>query len=219
MDATRRDKGATSGFGYAAVEAALARVFERITPAERGSLRGKLQHFRRLRFGPSGRPGPGLPISYSQEDVDRWLLALQLEEFLFDPVQAVELIKRHWGAAEPKRKSIPINLRETLSYQIGAARAAADREHILVLIAFWRKGSPTIGFADGTVKASNMIFAGGDQDPRPVGVTFFDLTARLKKLDEALDEAQKPKPKPKLTDFAKQIVNMGRRLRGEEEIP
>jgi hypothetical protein len=80
------------GYTYAAVEAALAKVF---VTAQKGALRGRIQNLRRLGL-PSGGPGRGKTISYTDARVCAWLIALELEEFGVDPALAVRMIKTRW---------------------------------------------------------------------------------------------------------------------------
>src|SRR3974377_1126262 len=83
-------------YDYAGVERALAAVFGVDSAGQRGWLRGRIQNFRRLGLTPEG-PGKGKTIAYSVEDVDRWLIGLELMHFHFDPSLIVEFLNRTWS--------------------------------------------------------------------------------------------------------------------------
>lgn len=82
-------------FGYAQVERALARVFGMPPEVQTGMLRGRLIHLRRLGFGPRGE-GRGTRISYDRAAVERWLIALKLEDVGVDPMVVISLIEGTW---------------------------------------------------------------------------------------------------------------------------
>lgn len=84
------DRAAT--YGYAAVEAALARVFlensKNIAP-----LRGRLKAFQRAGLTPES-PGRGRVIRYTIANIYDWALALALADFGLPPESIIPFIKQ-----------------------------------------------------------------------------------------------------------------------------
>jgi hypothetical protein len=81
-----------SGFSYAMVESALARVFGADAMAQKRVFRGRLQHLRRLGL-PSGGRGRGKAITYTKANIYELGFCLQLEQLGVDPSLAVDLLK------------------------------------------------------------------------------------------------------------------------------
>ena len=121
-------------YPYAHVEAALAATFGVDVTGKVGWLRGRIQHLRRLGLTPPG-PGKGATIRYRLDDVDRWLLALELEHFRIDPTVAVAAVKNNWKG--------PGMLRDL----VAEARASRDSvDDVLMTVDFGPLASvPTIG--------------------------------------------------------------------------
>ena len=90
----RRPSPATATFGYARVESILAKVFD-AEDAQRGAFRGRLKHFRKLGI-PEENPGKGSRLQYSESDLFRLLVALELSEFNIDPNLIVRIVHDHW---------------------------------------------------------------------------------------------------------------------------
>jgi hypothetical protein len=79
-----------SGFSYAVVETALAKVFGADAMAQKRAFRGRLQHLRRLGL-PSG-PGRGKAISYAKTNIYELGFCLECEELGIIPTLAVNLL-------------------------------------------------------------------------------------------------------------------------------
>jgi hypothetical protein len=80
-----------SGFSYAVVEAALAKVFGADAMAQKRAFRGRLQHLRRLGL-PSGGPGRGKAIAYAKANIYELGFCLECEELGIIPTLAVNLL-------------------------------------------------------------------------------------------------------------------------------
>jgi hypothetical protein len=160
-------------YPYAAVETALADVFDVDPAAQRGWLRGRIQHLRRLGLTPEG-PGKGKSIAYSGEDVDKWLLALELAHFRIDPVMAVASIKKEWdGGATPLRKMIA---------EARASQRSADDVIIVVTFAALSQEPVT-----GRMRIRGFsAFSDWLNDLEARRASVFNLSARLRALDRAL---------------------------------
>jgi hypothetical protein len=190
-------------YGYAAVETALALVFRVDAAGQRGWFRARIQNFRRLGLTPAG-PGKGKTISYSLEDIDRWLIALEMEHFV-NPVVTVNLVKTAWDRDDDPLRDL-----------VKAARAAqrADDE-ILVTVEFrlFSSTEPILGVS--TMKGLGSLGRWlRDYRDGPRRSALFNLSSRLHALDEALVEAAKSEPPPP-TGRAKAIPDAGKRRRGE----
>jgi hypothetical protein len=83
-----------SGFSYAVVETALAKVFGADAMAQKGAFRGRLQHLRRLGL-PSGGVGRGKTITYTKANIYELGFCLECEELGIIPTLAVNLLERH----------------------------------------------------------------------------------------------------------------------------
>ena len=73
-----------------------------------------IQHLRRLGLTPEG-PGKGKTIAYDGEDVDKWLLALELAHFQIDPVMAMSHGSRKGGTGAQRRFAKSLRRRERAS--------------------------------------------------------------------------------------------------------
>jgi len=82
-------------FGYARVEAALARIY-RAEDVQQTTFRARLKHFRKLGV-PSDNPGKGAHLAYTMRDVFQLMVCLELTEFGIAPGLIVKIVKRHWA--------------------------------------------------------------------------------------------------------------------------
>jgi hypothetical protein len=80
-----------SGFSYAVVETALAKIFGADATVQKRAFRGRLQHLRRLGL-PSG-PGRGKAIAYTKTNIYELGFCLECEELGIIPTLAVNLLK------------------------------------------------------------------------------------------------------------------------------
>ena len=85
-----------SGFSYAVVETALAKVFGADGMAQERAFRGRLQHLRRLGL-PSGGVGRGKAITYTKANIYELGFCLECEELGVPPAIAVHLLERQHG--------------------------------------------------------------------------------------------------------------------------
>jgi hypothetical protein len=169
-------------YSYATVEAALATVFHAGVTAQKGALRGRIKHLQRLGL-PSKGPGKGKRISYSDAAVHAWLIALELEEFGIDPALAVQMIKGRW---------------KDLSRFIREARSPEQHHDIVLIVrpyfmsASWTF-SPEVGqeifgsFEAGIRETEAFLKFLANEGVR---ACVFNLTARLRSLDKALQSVR-----------------------------
>jgi hypothetical protein len=85
-----------SGFSYAVVETALAKVFGADAMAQKRAFRGRLQHLRRLGL-PSGARGRGKAITYAKANIYELGFCLECEELGIIPTIAMGLLESHHG--------------------------------------------------------------------------------------------------------------------------
>jgi hypothetical protein len=189
---------------YSRIEKALARVYGADEAARVGQLRGWIQNLRKQGLSPKG-PGSGRMIPYTRDDVDKWLIGLELELFDADPSTAVEFVNNHWGA---------------LSALVKEARASRRREDDVLLTVRFDSMAKTpspldVGYVTLRGFSSFGYWLADDRD-EPRRASVFNLSARLRALDRALAEASKQEEaKPKLSRKAKPIVAVDKRRRGE----
>lgn len=187
----------TDTYSYAAVETALARVFGADASAQKGAFRGRIKHLQRLGLL-SETPGKGRKIAYTDAQVCAWLIALELEEFGIDPALAVRMIT---GWVGPDQESEA--WKQYLPAVISAARSSqgGDDDTFLMVEPFfmsagWR-GDPKFdpaNFRDvriGEIKEFLDLYLSRPKQRACI----FNLSARLRNLDEELEAAQKAESK------------------------
>jgi hypothetical protein len=110
--------------GYAEVEAILAGLFAADDKAQKGPLRGRLQHMRRLRLplGDDLHQGRGRHAAYQVPDVWQLAFALELQEFGLDPSLIAAIIRQHWD-----KTVLPAFERAEAAIREGAAEKSGDR--------------------------------------------------------------------------------------------
>ena len=79
-------------FSYKQIEPVLAQVLG-VRPENLASLAARIMHLKRLGLTPT-KPGRGVPIAYSRQDLLRWSLFLQLERTSLAPAAARNLGER-----------------------------------------------------------------------------------------------------------------------------
>ncbi len=221
MDRNRAQNPANAHYSYGQVESALAAVFGIDAAGQRGWLRGRLQHVRRLGLV-AASPGRGRSIEYTRDDADKWLVAIELEHFNLgvDPTKVVELIKRRWAAPARKRSGTEAFQRgeASLSDLVAQARASRDSENdVIVTVRFGPMSAvPVVGYTTVKGIAGFGHWLGGDPlDPAPRRANVFNLSARLRALDFALADATKPQTtEPVISETAQSILDMGEVRRG-----
>jgi hypothetical protein len=168
-----------NGHALGTVLGDMAEAAEMFATARTGAFRGLIQNLRRLGL-PEDGPGRGKAIAYGQDDVDAWLLALQFERFGVPPAGAVKSVKGQW---------------KRLSNFIKKARVAKHGDIVLVVETDFLSPRWTPGL-DASITGSFEV--------RPTGIEsfldfldrggcgcIFNLSARLRALDTALEAAQK----------------------------
>ncbi len=172
--ATRAPAAVT--YSYASVERALARVFDVDEIAQRGWFRARLQNYRRLGLR-AARPGKGKTVAYTFTDIAEWLLGLELAHLRVDPTFAVDVLNDNRA-----------QLREVIKH---AAAAKTKPDEVFISVRLRRiSDPPEIGTT--TLRGMNSFgqwLSDSDDGARRAGI--FNLTARLRALDAALD-AEKP---------------------------
>jgi hypothetical protein len=216
---TKNSVSQVAGFlKYAVIERALGTVFAVDGAGQRAWLRARIQHLRRLGLIPES-PGKGRVIRYTQQDADKWLVALELAHMGADPKMIVHLIKRTWDPPNRKRSAAEAVARgeafiRDLVEEARASSRIEDDVFLTVKFAGDMSAEPFMGYT--TFRGSQSFFSWlADHNQR---AAVFDLSKRLRDFDAALDKAKEPAPQPKLTGLARDIVNAGRRRRGEPEL-
>jgi hypothetical protein len=223
MGRNQPQASADAPYSYGQIEHALAQVFGIDAAGQKGWLRGRLQHVRRLGLV-ADSPGRGRTIDYALDDADKWLVAIELEHFGqlgADPTKVVELIKRVWNPPARKRSASEAVARGEASLRdlVAVARASRRRDTDLILtVRFEAMATPAKVF--GYVTASGMPsligwLAGDRVDPTPRRASIFNLSERLRQFDKALAEAVKLQAEAPISDTAQQILDMGAVARGQ----
>jgi hypothetical protein len=169
--------GSMSGkprYPYWIVESALAQTFGIEPQQQKGAFRARITHLRRLGLGPEG-PGKGQAIAYSREDIDRWLIALELEHFGIDPTQVVDLFAR---------------LGIVIKHYSKEARASKQpNDDIIMFVEFGPFGSPPqIGISKvGDRQRMDKWLLRSERDGVALRVAFFGISARLRSIDKLMD--------------------------------
>jgi len=189
-------------YTYQIVETALARVFGANEEAQRGIFRARLKHLQRSGL-PSEAPGKGQRISYTDEQVCDWLVALQVAELGIDPVLVVALINGEVGP----RQEVKVRRRKLTSIIQKAWKNAGkdsgkstsrDDDTILVLIpklmsSRWTgSDTPAIFYAEElqVLKATRNL---DDFLAQGLCVSAFNLSARPRALGKELNQLTKEK--------------------------
>lgn len=87
-------KFVAKAYPYARIEAAFALVFN-VPPERIKHLRGRIKHLAVLGL-PEAKPGKGARVTYGFDIMNRWLMALALEDLGVPPKVAVKAIKGYW---------------------------------------------------------------------------------------------------------------------------
>jgi len=203
-------------YAYADVERALAEVFGVDAEGRRGWLRGRLTNFRRFGLSPAG-PGKGRTIAYDLEDVEKWLIGLELMHFRFDPTLIVEFINRTWSRPDGKRTAAEAFDRgEAALHDLVSVARAGELPDVLITIRFEAMSlAPVIGYTTLRGVKAFARWLSGEEFPSgaPRRAAIFNLSDRLRRLDRALAA---PPPPPLPGGVAGFILKAGRRGRGEE---
>jgi hypothetical protein len=183
-------------YSYAAVSRALAQLFGAHSPAvQKGAFRGRLQHLRRLGL-PETTPGRGKAAPYTELQIYKMMIALQLEEAGVDPKWAAALA--YWHTAGP-RQTIRVRERQLAEIIHRALNSpGGDSDVVLMLVAnlmssAWADNVPPAVFRDetlGSLKASGNLESILAMGP---GVYAFNLSRRLRELHFALEAIQPEK--------------------------
>jgi hypothetical protein len=177
-----------ASYGYAHVEAAIARVFG-LEEAD-GRLKGRIQHMRRLGLTP---PSDGGPVAYDSSDwPDQWIIGLELEYAGLDPTTVVRFVQGNWRRhrdLQAAKDAVEANT-GSLTDLVDVARAAHGKsgvDRIMLTVTFTgTSNEPEIGyFFAGTHGSGSFAQRLCDEDePRRAAV--IPLTTRLRQLDREL---------------------------------
>jgi hypothetical protein len=151
------------GYSYAVVEQAFATVFG----MRRAILHGRIAHLRRLGLALE-YPGKGKRITYENDTIDLWYLALVLAHLRMDPILVVEIVNAN---------------RDQLRRIFALARKARRPEdHIIIMLDF-----------SVALDQLPQISYGRASESMPWRDLFavFDLSSRLKILADALVQDEK----------------------------
>ena len=204
------------GYQFATVKAALVAAFG-IVEAEKPRFFARLEHLRRIGAMGERHPGKGTKLDYDRDQIDRLLFVVQLSRFSIEPVVTVALIEKYWAPRRRQDAETAVERGEhSISQLFETARkwAGDPQTHLCVSVKIDDFVStaklPEIGCFNRKNLEGFYGWLGQDQNSASV----FDLSARLRRLDEAL---AKPivSPKPKPTGLAAKILRAGKKARGE----
>jgi len=187
-----------TGYSYAAVETALARVFQIDAAGQVGWLRGRIQHLRRLGLTPPANRGP---VAYTDDWVARWLLALRLENLGLNPVAIVGFITDNW-----ERKpgdELPVESLLDVVAKARKARKPDDTEDVWLTVVFdFRPGKrefPRIGniqpYRKAHLKQNNAQGFFNHSRANAVDQVAIPLSEILRRLDVELNVAAQERAK------------------------
>lgn len=172
-----------SGYGYAAVESALAQVFGVDQNGQHGWLRGRIKHLQKLGLQPKG-PGKGRTISYRLEDIEKWLIAIEMEHFGIDPTRVVDFIQESWKRPRQRR---PLGLGNAIqSGKASLAELAAEARVRDIILAIKFRGMsemPEVAGYDQMISLRHWL---SQDDSTPRRTSVFNLSIRMRSLDRAL---------------------------------
>jgi hypothetical protein len=208
------------GYQFAEVKAALVQAFG-ITPDREARFFARLEHLRRVGAMGDERPGKGTKLSYTADQIDRLLFVVQLSRFSIEPVVAVALIDKHWSPPRRRDAETAVTRGEhSISELFEVARKWGSNRltHICLRVEIGddfisTTKLPEIGYFTGHPKGLEGFYRwlGDNQNSGSV----FDLSAKLKLLDNALAEAAKPETKAPISETTQQMIDMGKVRRGE----
>ncbi len=164
---------------YSVIERALAILFGADETAQRGWLRGRIQNLRKLGLAPPS-PGAGRAIGYTQDDADKWLIAIEFGLLHVDPSTSISFIQEHWNdlekVIEKARRSKHHETDVVLTMRINPVMSKTPE--------IWRT----------TIKGLDTV--GHSLRDQLTGFSIFNLSALVRAFDRALVEAAKPNPPP-----------------------
>jgi hypothetical protein len=225
MPATKVQERAQS-VSYDEVERAIALALGVEDRARRapGWLRGRIQHARKLDFGP--KSGRGQVVDYSDgEWATKWLIALELGILAASPMTVVNFIRKNWTRHRDLSEAREAVYRNegSLTDLVDVARAAKRAtENIMLTVTYGDPSRiPEIGYFWANEKAA-VGFASWLCDPhdgKPRRAAVVPLSTRLCALDHALVQVASgdlDRPRAPKDPLARAISRAARRARGEE---
>jgi hypothetical protein len=208
------------GYHFAAVKAALVTAFG-IAPDREARFFARLEHLRRVGVMGDERPGKGSKLSYSADQVDRLLFVAQLSRFSIEPVVAFELIETKWPPPRRRDAEVAVTRGEHSIcelFEVARKWGTNPLTHICMRVEIGddfisTANLPEIGYFTGKRESLDGLYGwlGKDQNSGSV----FDLSAKLKLLDDALAETAKAETKTQISETAQRIVDVGKVRRGE----
>ncbi len=181
-------------YAYGQIEAAVGAAVGVDPDGQKGWLRARITHLRKLGLGRagSGRRG-GLPLAYSREDADKWLVSLEIQACGVDPVTAAAFIKARWDPPKSRDASKAVDRGEaSISELVEVARKSQRRDADVVMTVqtnqfVSRDRLPDVGCFVGSKKGLESFYYWLGQGPHRACA--FNLSARLRALDVALESA------------------------------
>lgn len=85
-------------FTYAEVETILASLHRADAATQKGALRGRLKHFKKLGIPLGINPGKGARIAYTIDTIWEWSFCLSLSQAGLDPTVIATILKYNWTA-------------------------------------------------------------------------------------------------------------------------
>ncbi len=82
-------------FTYQQVEAAILRSYG-WTDVARKALGARLRNYANLGLGPAAKPGKGARVAYTEEDILKWVAALELQILGMAPAESIKFILADW---------------------------------------------------------------------------------------------------------------------------
>ena len=82
-------------FTYQQVEAAILRSYG-WTDVARKALGARLRNYANLGLGPAAKPGKGSRVAYTEEDILKWVAALELQILGMAPAESIKFILADW---------------------------------------------------------------------------------------------------------------------------
>jgi DNA-binding transcriptional MerR regulator len=83
-------------FTYQQVEAAILRSYG-WTDVARKALGARLRNYANLGLGPAAKPGKGARVAYTEEDILKWVAALELQILGMAPAESIKFILAEWS--------------------------------------------------------------------------------------------------------------------------
>lgn len=165
------------GYSYATVERMLGAVFG----VPEGPLRGRIKNLQRLGLT-TQTPGKGAKVVYDDDQIVRWVVALEFESFGIPPGPIVAYLKRSWDR-RPGSKRPVYPLREVIAE---ARKSKNEQQDVFLQIKFnflAPEERIVVGYGRRRGLATVCDWLSGGLNRR---MGLFNLSERLREVDAAL---------------------------------